>query len=102
MSTGKQQLIDQCRKQDKMHRATIQRTINANTQGTIFNSLVYNKGTITRSYQYEVSVSTLVYFFSLDQNWVLNTVITSYALLYITQLSNHNMGMSELHISITS
>ena len=42
----------------------------------------------------EFLLLTQVYFFSLDQNWVLNIVITSYALLYITQLSNHNMVMS--------
>ena len=29
----------------------------------------------------------------------LNSVITSYALLYISQLSNHNMGMTEFNIS---
>ena len=32
------------------------------------------------------------FFFSLNQNWVSNRVITSYALLYITYLNNHNMG----------
>ena len=61
----------------------------------------FNRDSITlHCNQSKVSMLTKVYFFNLDQNWVLNSVITSYALLYISEISNHNKhGMTELYIS---
>ena len=47
-----------------------------------------------------VYISTKVYFFSLDQNQAFNSVITSYALFYITQLSNQNIGMTVIFIYV--
>ena len=50
--------------------------------GTILNLFIKTGKDCSK--QYEVPNATKVYFLSLDQNWVLNSVITSYALLYIT------------------
>jgi len=64
-------------------------------------TICFNEDAITLHHnQSGVSILTKVYFFSSGYNWILNNVITSYALFYITKLSNHNMGMTELYISI--
>ena len=63
-------------------------TINSKSNNTIHKT----ERLLSCSKQYGVSIPTQVYFFSLNQNWVSNRVITSYALLYITYLNNHNMG----------
>ena len=65
-------------------------------------TICFNEDAITLHHnQSGVSILTKVYFFSSGYNWILNNVITSYALFYITKLSNHNMGMTELYISTT-
>ena len=111
---GHQQLINQCLNQDMIHTVKIPSLINATTNGcNLFSyrcqqehqQLIYqclNQDTIHNRFvktvnDYSLAVNSTeslyqLYFFSLDQNWVFNRVITSYALSYITQLSNHIMG----------
>ena len=117
---GHQQLINQCLNQDMIHTVKIPSLINATTNGcNLFSyrcqqehqQLIYqclNQDTIHNRFvktvnDYSLAVNSTeslyqLYFFSLDQNWVFNRVITSYALSYITQLSNHILGPLTIYV----